>query len=334
MILLVYVKGAKNLANLDEFSESDPYLDVVMMDNQSNKAMAHRCTKTFDDDLHPLWKELFAINITNFDLEGCNFTLNCTVFDHDIGEADDPIGNVSLDLRHPHIANAAELGSNMDWIAHSEHTYKLVDLPEPPTRFAPESQLTLSMVKVSKIDFVWWCDRMGINAAATIHHGVTTALKSSLHRARNNLHEVVNDKARREALTYLESVSKTDKRTPKRHSLALMIETEQGRGYCRKDKRAINAIAAFQQGTGSRRTTSRPFPSKVRSFGPSSSPVSPKLSQKSVSTGISAHVVCKANCTGWVRQYRRNKGHGEVPSSPELLAMLDRIRSSARVVPR
>jgi hypothetical protein len=335
MVILVYAKCAKNLVNCDEFTRSDPYLDLQVMHNgNSHKKMemAHRCTHHLNDTLSPQWNEMFAIDATDYDLEGCAFTLNCTVLDHDVGDADDVLGKVELDLTHPHVANAAELGSNMSWVAHNAHAYKLKDLPG----FAPqESELTLSIVKATKHDFVWWCDRVGIDPDETICHGVSKGLERALHRKINKAHEVANNKEKREALAYLEGVGGKQFR-PKRHSVALLIENEQSRKddsfgsiHSRYDKTARDEVSASQQtqhGSRRRRTSSshhRKSPSSSCSFSP--------VSQNSI---LRTHVVCKASSTGWVRRSGTNQGQGESAHPPDLLDVLHRIRSSARVLHR
>jgi hypothetical protein len=196
MVLLIYVKEAKRLANLDEFSHSDPYLDVALMNNDTRRMITHRCTEIVEDALAPKWNELFAFDVDEHDLHSGSFSLECTIFDHDHGSRDQHLGSLAFNLGDLPEVRGSELGNSNVRIEQHECEYVLKEVPETSGSMS-DSRLTVSAVIVPKLDFIYWCERLDTDPAACLQHGKTIAMRRALQRAQDLAHEVV-DKGKRE----------------------------------------------------------------------------------------------------------------------------------------
>jgi hypothetical protein len=182
VVLMVKIKGAQGLANTDEFSLSDCYLDC-MVARKEGHAIVHRCTEIIEDKLDPQWNQLFCLELDHSHLRSGDFTLDLAVYEYDQGSMDEKIGSVSVDLFNSvDMVKGAELGNDMSWVEGYQKEYEMEGEPQSEGMFL-DSRLTASVVATSKLDFLGWCSRVGLNANSCIQHGVATAQKSLSHRA-------------------------------------------------------------------------------------------------------------------------------------------------------
>jgi hypothetical protein len=244
MVLLVHVKNATDIIDTDEFSDTDPYLDVTVVNEETGKVIAHRCTATMEDNLNPHWNELLIIDATDIDLAGGRWSLKCTVYDHDECEADEAVGNVKIDLNNPmpHILKMADLGNcATSWTENEAHTYKLKDVPAvsqggvglacKQTRFmddvdvaAPNTKLTISVVRAKMRDFEWWCNRIGLNAKSATSRGAARAVEIFSRRTYDSQNEDIEERKAQEARAYLQS--RVPKKNARRNSMEVLFDPD------------------------------------------------------------------------------------------------------------
>ena len=243
MVILVHVKCATGIVDVDEFTKTDPYVDVSIVNQATGRVVAHRATATKMDDLNPQWDELFVMETSDHDFtDGDQWSLNCTVYDHDICESDESVGSIQLDLSDDryHVCKMADLGHcSTAWAEREAHTYDLVNVPTKTSGGVglasretaaidedpfTDSKLTISIVRTRMRDFHWWCNRVGLDENSAFSHGEALAAERLRFRnfdAQNESVEVEGQEAQ-EARAYLKKASAT--KTSRRHSMALMIE--------------------------------------------------------------------------------------------------------------
>lgn len=89
--LEIRVCGARNIANLQKVGKPDPYVRVIV--GEKKKAQMKYKTRVIEDNLNPVWNELFKFQVADYDKTQVLFELwNDNVF------VDDLLGSYSLSI--------------------------------------------------------------------------------------------------------------------------------------------------------------------------------------------------------------------------------------------